>query len=129
MANVNNHMQSWWIIAISISTSVAGQTAIKLGVSMPNTNLASTGILNLMRMIVQSPLVLFGLLLYGIGAIAWIAVLSRLDLSDAYPFLALNFVLITLTSRVILGETISTVRWLGIVVICFGIILVSRNGS
>ena len=37
------------------------------------------------------------------GALAWIAVLARLDLSVAYPFLALNFVLVTLSGRFLLG--------------------------
>ena len=63
----------------------------------------------------------------AMGALAWISVLSRLDLSLAYPFLALNFVLITLISRVFLGETVPTLRWLGILVIVGGILLVARS--
>jgi drug/metabolite transporter (DMT)-like permease len=80
-------------------------------------------------MILQSPLVLVGLVLYGIGSLAWIAVLARMDLSYAYPFLALNFILITLVSRLALGETIPTTRWIGIVVICLGIVLIARAGK
>lgn len=119
----------WWLIALSISTGVAGQTAIKLGVSQPQAGESASGLLAVLQMILGSPWVLMGLTLYGVGAVAWIAVLSRLDLSLAYPLLALNFVLITLTSKVFLGETVPTLRWVGMFVICIGIIIVARSAQ
>jgi multidrug transporter EmrE-like cation transporter len=122
-------MQYWWLIALSITTGVAGQTTIKIGVSQPGAAQQSSGLLSLVGMIFQSPWVLLGLALYGIGAVAWIAVLARLELSYAYPLLALNFVLITLSSRLLLGETVPTMRWLGIAVICVGIFIVARSAQ
>jgi multidrug transporter EmrE-like cation transporter len=119
--------QYWWLILLSVVSGVAGQTVIKLGVSQPGAADAADGFLSLLVMITRSPLVLLGLLLYGAGALAWISVLSRLDLSLAYPFLALNFVLVTLSSRFLLGETVPLMRWMGILVICVGILLVARS--
>ena len=118
---------AWWLILFSVTTGVAGQTVLKLGVRAPGAAEASTNMVSLVMLILRSPFVLLGLLLYGLGALAWIAVLSRLDLSLAYPFLALNFVLITLTSRFFLGETVPLVRWMGILVIIGGILLVARS--
>ena len=117
------------LILTSILSSVAGQTAIKLGVEQPAAaaRLAGGG-LGVIAAIFSSPLVLAGLGLYGVGALAWIGVLSRLDLSRAYPFLALNFVLIALVSRFFLGEEIPLLRWLGIGCIVAGIFLVARSG-
>jgi len=126
-SNVQLMMSYWWLIALSISTGVAGQTAIKLGVTHPAA--ANAGVLGLLELIFRSPWVLGGLALYGIGAVAWIAVLSRLDLSLAYPLLALNFVLITISSRLFLGESIPSMRWLGILVICVGIVIVARSAQ
>ncbi|MEZ4867701.1 MAG: hypothetical protein R3C14_40625 [Caldilineaceae bacterium] len=120
-------MGSWWLIALSIITSVAGQTVIKLGVLEPHAATASGGIVTMIALILRSPLVLLGLALYGVGALAWIAVLSRFNLSLAYPFLALNFVLIALVSQLLLGEAIPMLRWVGIGVICVGVILVGRS--
>ncbi len=122
-------MTYWWLIALSISTGVAGQTAIKLGVSQPQAAGHTASLLSLVTLILGSPWVLLGLTLYGIGAVAWIAVLARLDLSLAYPLLALNFVLITLSSRLILGETVPTMRWVGMLVICAGIVIVARSAQ
>lgn len=122
-------MQYWWLILLSVTSGVAGQTVLKLGVSQPGASDATANLISLITMIVRSPLVLLGLLLYGIGALAWIAVLARLDLSLAYPFLALNFVLVALVSRVVLGETIPPMRWIGILVICSGIVLAARSSG
>lgn len=122
-------MEYWWLILLSVASGVAGQTVIKLGVSQPGSSEAASGLISLVTMILRSPMVLLGLVLYGIGALAWIAVLSRMDLSIAYPFLALNFVLVTVSSRLILGETVPFMRWMGIVVICVGILLVSRSNT
>ena len=120
-------MEYWWLILLSVTAGVAGQTAIKLGVSQPGASDAAGSLGGLVGMILGSPLVILGLGLYGLGALAWIAVLSRMDLSLAYPFLALNFVLVALVSRFYLGESIPAMRWAGIAVICMGILLVARS--
>jgi multidrug transporter EmrE-like cation transporter len=120
-------MAYWWLILLSIICGVAGQTVIKLGVSQPGAVEATSGLFSLVGMIVRSPLVLLGLVLYGVGALAWIAVLARIDLSIAYPFLALNFILVTVSSQFFLGEHVPALRWLGVLVICGGIFLVARS--
>jgi multidrug transporter EmrE-like cation transporter len=122
-------MQYWWLILLSVAAGVAGQTVIKMGVSQPGASEAAGNLVTLVLMIVRSPLVLLGLFLYGLGALAWIAVLARLDLSMAYPFLALNFVLVTLVSRLFLEEPVPAMRWAGILVICGGILLVARSNN
>jgi multidrug transporter EmrE-like cation transporter len=119
----------WWMILLSVSSGVAGQTMIKLGVSHPGATDATSNLGSLLFLIVRSPYILLGLGLYGLGALAWIAVLARLDLSIAYPFLALNFVLVALVSYAALGESIPILRWMGILVICAGIFLVARSSS
>ncbi len=122
-------LSSLWLIALSVASGVAGQTVIKLGVSQPRAAVATPNLLSLVTMIVQSPLIVGGLLLYGIGALAWIMVLRRLDLSYAYPFLALNFVLITVISYFILDEQIPPLRLLGVGIIVVGILLIARSGA
>lgn len=117
-------IQYWWLIALSVSTSVAGQTVIKLGIGHSGAALKLT---SLFLLILKSPLIMIGLFLYGVGALAWIAVLSRLDLSVAYPFLSLNFVLIALVSQLILGEAVPLMRWCGIGFICVGILVIAQS--
>ncbi len=127
---MKEQVSTLWLIGLSVMMGVAGQTAIKLGVNHPeSTGLVESGPMGVFVMMIRWPLVLLGLLMYGVDALAWIVVLSRVDLSNAYPFLALNFVLITIVSRVIFSETIPGVRWLGTLVICVGIVLVGWSAT
>lgn len=120
-------MQYWWLILLSSICGVAGQTVLKIGVSQPGALEATSGFISLVIMILRSPLMLLGLALYAAGALAWIAVLARVELSVAYPFLALNFVLVALSSQFLLGEYIPAWRWLGVLIICGGILVVARS--
>jgi drug/metabolite transporter (DMT)-like permease len=116
------------LILLSVGSGVAGQVALKMGVGRASTAaVQAAGSVSTLVAAFSSPLVWLGLALYGVGALAWILVLTRLDLSLAYPFLALNFVLIAIVSRLFLGETIPALRWGGIAVICVGILLIARS--
>lgn len=123
-------MGAWWLIALSVSAGVIGQILIKLGVGDGGLVAgANASFSSVFLTILTAPLVMGGLILYGVGAISWILVLSRMNLSHAYPFLALNFVLIAILSRLFLDEPIPMIRWVGIGIICVGIVLISQGGS
>jgi multidrug transporter EmrE-like cation transporter len=121
-------ISSLGLILLSVTSGVAGQLALKVGVAHVGAGaIEVAGPVSTLITAFRSPLVWLGLALYGLGALAWILVLTRLDLSLAYPFLALNFVLIAVVSRLFLGEAIPSLRWGGILVICFGILLIARS--
>jgi drug/metabolite transporter (DMT)-like permease len=71
--------------------------------------------------------VLGGFLLYGLGAIVWLAVLSKWDVSKAYPLVGLGFVF-TVIIGFLSGEQISALRVIGAALICTGVFLVGRSG-
>ncbi len=73
------------------------------------------------------PFVMLGMLCYGIGTAVWVVVLSKLELSYAYPFISLSYVLVALASYVVFKEKISKMRWLSIVIIMLGVSLVSLS--
>lgn len=117
------------LILVAVAFGVVGQLALKSGMTQVG-RIGSQHTIFVAHTIVRvltTPAVLIGLACYGLGAVAWLVVLSRLDLSFAYPFLALNFVLITLASRLVLGETVPPMRWLGVLIICLGVIVVARS--
>lgn len=65
------------------------------------------------------------LTLLAAGMAVWLAVLQRLPLSQAYPMLSLNFVLVTLASHRVFKESITPRHWCGVVTIVAGIVLMS----
>ena len=62
-------------------------------------------------------------LLLGIAMLLWLRVLQLLPLSQAYPMLSLNFVLITLCARWFFHEYVDGRHWCGVVLIMSGIAL------
>lgn len=116
-----------WLIALSLLAGVAGQTSLKLGITLSNGGDDVSGPLSLIGLILRSPLIWLGLFLYALSALAWIALLTKVDLSLAYPFVALNFLLVAFSSRLLLSETITTLRWMGIFVICIGVLLIALS--
>ncbi len=70
-----------------------------------------------------------GLLSFGAGVVFYILILTRLPLNVAQSFASIQFVAVILASWLILGEPISAVRGIGIVMISLGIVLVGITVS
>ena len=113
--------------------AAAGQTLLKqvmtnIGVVE---NLTAAGLLALIGKLVRQPLFYVAGVVYVLGFASWLVVLSRVDLSFAYPILAITYVLVPLAGVVFFNETVSPLRWFGMLVIIAGTVLVglSQRGS
>jgi drug/metabolite transporter (DMT)-like permease len=71
--------------------------------------------------------VLTGTLLSSAGALLWLVVLSRFELSYANLMVSFMYALIVIASAAILKEHISGLRWLGAFLIMLGVFLVSQT--
>ncbi len=67
----------------------------------------------------------WAVLCLAVGTALWLVVLYRMEVSRAFPFLSLGFVLVMLVSRHYLKETVTATRWLGVGLIVAGIVLVA----
>jgi multidrug transporter EmrE-like cation transporter len=81
---------------------------------------------NVLPMIFQ-PYVLIGILCFGVSSIFWLVVLSRIDLSMAYPMVSIGYVVVAIFSYFVFKENVSLLRWTGIITICLGVFLISRS--
>lgn len=68
-----------------------------------------------------------GFILYALSALCWLWVLSRAQLSYAYPVLALSFPIVVGLSTIFFSEVISPVRWIGVIAIVVGVSLIART--
>jgi bacterial/archaeal transporter family protein len=64
-----------------------------------------------------------GVCMLAIWMVTDLALLSRADLSFVLPVIATSYVLIAIVGHFILGERVSGVRWMGIVLITFGVLM------
>jgi undecaprenyl phosphate-alpha-L-ara4N flippase subunit ArnE len=67
------------------------------------------------------------LLCLGGALLSWLFVLTALEVSKAYALLSINYVLILLVSRFLFSETIPPSRWLGVLCILAGLLLIARS--
>jgi drug/metabolite transporter (DMT)-like permease len=75
--------------------------------------------------LVTSPYIILGIVVYGLATVLWLILLSRYDLSYIYPVTSLSFVIATLVSFLWLGEDVTWNRWLGVSIIALGVYVVS----
>jgi multidrug transporter EmrE-like cation transporter len=113
------------LLLLSVASASTGQVLFKKGVLMTGEiTLKSSVIGELLRLVFQ-PLVFSGLILYVISTILWLMALSKTTLSFAYPFTALTFILVMLSSRMVFLESIPPLRYFGIGLIVAGILVSS----
>ena len=75
----------------------------------------------------SAPVIVGGLLLLMFFAL-FLSLLSWADLSYVLPMISSCFVVSALLGYLVLGERISVVRWAGIALVSFGVLLVGRTG-
>ncbi len=119
------------LILFDVLVSVAGQLTLKRGmmeVGKIDAAFFANPLAGVWRMFTTTPLVLLGLAMYGVGAFIWLIVLSRANLSYAYPMIALTYVLVPLAAWLFLNEpAIPPLRWAGMVLIIIGVALVAQS--
>jgi len=121
-------MQTLLIALVSILCSVAAQFFLKLGMSssLIKQALLQPLTIKLPWIIFSNKYILAGFLLYGLGAVVWLKVLALWDVSKAYPLVGVGFG-ITIIIGICLGENITALRILGVLLICQGVWLVANS--
>jgi len=74
-----------------------------------------------------NPFFIPALCCYILSMIVWLLVLSRLEVSVAYPLTSIAFIFTAVFAAIFLGENFTMVRLTGIVVIIVGIYLLTRT--
>ena len=114
------------MLAISVVFAVAAQFTLKAAMNevgrIGASEIAAAG--DTIIRTLKEPRLWLGLTLFGISAMFWLVVLSRVDLSVAYPFVGLTYIIVVLISRLFLHEHVTALRWLGVVVVATGIAIV-----
>jgi multidrug transporter EmrE-like cation transporter len=116
------------LILVSVSLSALAQISFKLGVTGASSHPMSAG--GMAAGLVNSmltPGVVVGLALYGFGTLLWLTALARVDVSQAYPFVGLGFVLTAILGYAVFGDPLTPLRIAGILVVMGGVWLVAQS--
>ncbi len=121
-------MSTFLFAVFCIAFSVAAQFLLKAGLSDAEIDsvLAQPLGVGSAVTVFSNLFILGGFALYGLGAVAWLGVLSQWDVSKAYPLVGLGFVF-TIAIGWLIGEQVTVARALGVALICAGVFLVGRS--
>jgi len=101
---------------------VTGQTLWKLGATGKEVN--SLG--QLLR-IFLSPYVIAGLMVYAFSSVLWIYILNKGELSYVYPIQSTAFIFALIIGTTIFKEQLTASKVIGVLVICLGVIIITRK--
>ena len=109
-------------------TTVA-QLLLKHGVmtSVVQHAMSADGVIHKVVAVVGSGAIWLGVGFYFISMVAWLNVLSRIDVTIAYPFVGLGFIVTMLFGFLILGESLTPAKVAGTVLVAVGVILVGQS--
>jgi drug/metabolite transporter (DMT)-like permease len=119
-------MRDFAIILVSVALGATGQILFKVGMQSFG-QVTITGIWTQLIGILSVPYIPVGFLCFGVSSILWLAIVSKLELSYAYPMVSLGYVIVILASWWLLREELSFLRLLGVAFICAGVALVSKS--
>ena len=111
------------LLLFAVVTAATGQVMLKHGMQIATARAADSGGSLALRA-ATSPWVLLGLVVFGVSAIAWLAALSRVPLSVAYPFNALGYLVILIASILVLHERANVLTWVGSLLVVSGLLIV-----
>jgi drug/metabolite transporter (DMT)-like permease len=117
-------------ILFTVLTNAAAQVLLKQGMLSlgPLSFSAETAVARVFQ-IVFNPWVFAGLSMFVISMASHLFVLSKVDLSFAYPFLSLAYVVVAVIAWMVFKEDLGTYKIAGIALICVGTILIAQGGG
>jgi multidrug transporter EmrE-like cation transporter len=77
--------------------------------------------------LILSPWVASGIAAGFFALLCWLAAMTKFELSYAYPFMSLAFVLVMIFSVFLFHETVTAPKVLGLLLIMIGIIVTTRG--
>lgn len=116
------------IPAILLNTT--GEVLFKIGMNRIGGFEFSRGALKTVApRVIRNPFIIIGFISFGLGAVFWLAVLSRVPLSIAYPILALSYFVVVVEAWLLLHERVTWKRMVGVLVIIVGVIMVGLSAG
>lgn len=116
-------------VVASIVLTALAQIMLKVGVSNHaiQSALSNGNTLRFVTAVASSPIIIAGLACYALSAAVWLLALARLDLSVAYPFIALTILITVAAGYFMLGEPVSRVKLAGMFAIVVGVSLMGTS--
>jgi len=116
------------IALLSILLGATGQFLFRLGM-VEYGNVTVTGIWRQLGSIILTPAIFIGFACFGVSSILWLVVISRWELSYAYPLVSLGYVIAILYGTLLLHEDLTFPKIVGCLLILAGMSVLGLWGQ
>lgn len=116
------------LILFTVLTNAMAQLLLKKGMLTTGAfAFSAQEIAGVIPRLILNPFLILGMLVFVVSMSSHLLVLSRVELSFAYPFLSLAYVVAALYSYFVFNEDLNVYRISGIALICAGTALIARS--
>ncbi|OGI63028.1 MAG: small multi-drug resistant family protein [Candidatus Muproteobacteria bacterium RBG_16_60_9] len=117
------------LVLISVALSALAQIALKFGMASAAIQRAmdTERWIDIGHATLINPYILGGLGVYGLSVATWLLVLARVDVSVAYPFVGLGFILTMFLGALLLHEPVGALRIVGTLLVAVGVVCIAQS--
>jgi spaO len=121
-------MQHIPLILSSVFLNALAQIFIRQGMlKLGSVSFNMEQIWNMALSVFTNMYLLSGMFSYGISIVLWMIVLSKVNVSLAYPFLSVGYVVTAVLAYLIFKEPLTVQKILGIAIICLGVVILTYS--
>lgn len=117
---------AYLLIALTVLLTVYGQLVLKWQINLHQNLLTPLTPRNLLALLFNPWVVSAFAAAFG-ASLCWMGAISRLALSRAYPYMAINFLLVAILAAWLFKETLDGYKIAGTLIIMLGVIVLSRS--
>ena len=116
------------LILFGVLLNAGAQLLLKAGTGqIGHFDFSAANIIPIGMKVIVNPPILTGLTCYVLSVGVWLLVLSRVQVSFAYPMLSIGYVVNAVAAYYLFGEPLTSIRMLGIFIIIAGVYLVAQS--
>ena len=116
------------LILIGVLLNAGAQLLLKAGMNqIGHFEFSMANIIPIGLRVAGNVPIISGLFAYVISVLVWLMVLSRVQVSFAYPMLSIGYIENAIAAYYLFGESLSVLRVTGIFIIIVGVYLIAQN--
>jgi len=116
------------LILAVVTTNALSQILLKHGMNtIGKFEFSGASLMSMLTTVALNPFVIGGLVVLVFSMGLHLMALSRVELSFAYPFLSISYVLVLVAGYFLFGEAVNASRIIGVALICGGTFFIARS--
>jgi multidrug transporter EmrE-like cation transporter len=116
------------LILASVTMNALAQVFLKIGMTdVGKFQFDINSIASRILPVATNKFIIGGMTCYAVSIGLWLLVLSRTEVSAAYPFLSVGYVIVAFLGYFVFHDALTLTRIGGIALICSGVVLISRS--